>query len=128
MKKPFTLFSGYIPYRFPQIMAVLFLTICTINNITAQHFCTIQQPEAETVFFRKALHNVNGFYAAPLPVINTIRVHKTTKTGVYICRSEHAYAYHRYSCRGLGNCRAEVSRVSVSDAQRLGYRPCRICY
>lgn len=109
-------------------MAVLFLVVFTITNTTAQPACTIQQPPVKAGFFPAAHGVVLGLHAAPLPAFNAIFVHKPTKTVVYICRSEHAYAYHKYTCRGLSNCRAEVSRVSVYEAARMGYRPCKICY
>ncbi|PSJ77130.1 hypothetical protein C7N43_10355 [Sphingobacteriales bacterium UPWRP_1] len=109
-------------------MAVLFAVIFAINNMVAQPACSIQQPPSQTGVFRAAFCSVMGLYIPPLRAGNALCVHVPAKTGVYICRSEHAYAYHKYTCRGLSNCRAEVSRVSVSDAQRMGYRPCRICY
>ena len=47
---------------------------------------------------------------------------------VLICLSENAYAYHSHYCRGLNNCKERVRNVSVAEAERLGYRPCKICY
>lgn len=49
-------------------------------------------------------------------------------SSVYICRSKSAYAYHTHVCGGLSRCRAQISQVSVSEAVRLGYVPCKICY
>ncbi len=47
---------------------------------------------------------------------------------VLICESARAYAYHKYQCRGLANCRASIIRVSVQDAVNKGRKECRICY
>jgi len=43
----------------------------------------------------------------------------------YICKSPIAKKYH-YSetCDGLNNCRHEMERVSVDEAQKLGYVLC----
>jgi uncharacterized protein YgiM (DUF1202 family) len=63
---------------------------------------------------------------------NESNQHQNTKavneTSVLICNSNSAYAYHKYQCRGLSRCRHTVSKVSVGEAKRLGYVPCKICY
>ncbi|MGR6087358.1 MAG: hypothetical protein ACU4F9_04240 [Arcticibacter sp.] len=47
---------------------------------------------------------------------------------VLICESPNAVAYHAGYCRGLQRCTHNVARVSVTDAQKYGYRACQICY
>ena len=47
---------------------------------------------------------------------------------VMICRGSRAYAYHSRNCRGLSNCRSEISNVSISRAKQMGYSPCKNCY
>ena len=48
---------------------------------------------------------------------------------VYICNSKHAKAYHsRANCRGLNRCKYAPEKVSISDAEDRGLRPCKICY
>ncbi len=53
---------------------------------------------------------------------------KKVESYVLICNSSSAYAYHSYYCRGLNRCKSGTSKVSVSEAQNMGYRPCKICY
>jgi len=47
---------------------------------------------------------------------------------VLICDSPNAVAYHAFECRGLAKCTHGIVKVSESEAQRLGRRPCKICY
>jgi endonuclease YncB( thermonuclease family) len=51
-----------------------------------------------------------------------------TEAIVLICHGKSAYAYHTHYCSGLSRCRAGVSNVTKSEAERRGYRPCKICY
>ena len=54
---------------------------------------------------------------------------QTEQTFVYICTGEYAKAYHAYSdCRGLGNCRASIKKITKAEAQHNGRVPCKICY
>jgi uncharacterized protein YgiM (DUF1202 family) len=53
---------------------------------------------------------------------------KKVESYVLICNSSSAYAYHSYYCRGLNRCKSGVSKVTESEAQSRGYRPCKICY
>lgn len=48
---------------------------------------------------------------------------------VYICTGSGAYSYHNNrNCRGLNNCGGSIKQVTVSYAQSIGRKPCRICY
>lgn len=48
---------------------------------------------------------------------------------VYICMSKNAYAFHKYkTCNGLQRCSKEIKKVSVAQAEKAGYRKCKICY
>lgn len=47
---------------------------------------------------------------------------------VLVCNSSKAYAYHKYQCRGLSRCRSSISRITLSEAKRRGYKPCKNCY
>ena len=49
-------------------------------------------------------------------------------TTVLICESSGSYAFHSHKCSGLGNCRASIERISLSEAKSMGRRPCRYCY
>ncbi|MCG8687768.1 MAG: SH3 domain-containing protein, partial [Desulfobacterales bacterium] len=50
------------------------------------------------------------------------------ETTVLICNSKSSYSYHRYKCRGLSRCKAEINRLTLSNAKSSGYRACKICY
>ena len=48
---------------------------------------------------------------------------------VYICTGGSATKYHsRKTCKGLGNCKGEISAVSLSTATSQGRTACKICY
>lgn len=48
---------------------------------------------------------------------------------VYICMGGSATKYHsRKTCKGLGNCKGEISAVSLSTATSQGRTACKICY
>ena len=47
---------------------------------------------------------------------------------VMICISKTAYAYHSHECRGLARCTHKIETVSISEAKKAGYVPCKICY
>jgi|GEM_PF-1759080 len=51
-----------------------------------------------------------------------------TQPKVLICNSKSSYAYHSHYCHGLNRCKSGVSKVTVPEAKRQGYRPCKICY
>ena len=47
---------------------------------------------------------------------------------VLICNSKNAYGYHAYECRGLKQCKASISKVSLSTARKRGRKACGFCY
>ncbi len=48
---------------------------------------------------------------------------------VYICTGGSATKYHsRKTCKGLGNCKGEISAVSMGTATSQGRTACGICY
>lgn len=47
---------------------------------------------------------------------------------VLICNSSSSYAYHRYECRGLARCTHGVSKVTKTEAIRMGRKACGNCY
>ena len=48
---------------------------------------------------------------------------------VYICVSRSAHKYHRdRDCRGLAHCTHEIDKVTLSQAIKLGYTACKVCY
>ena len=53
---------------------------------------------------------------------------KTKADSVLICRSNTAYAYHLYECRGLARCAHKIIKVTLEQAKKMGYKPCKICY
>ena len=58
----------------------------------------------------------------------TLQSSAVENAAVLICKSSEAYAYHNYRCSGLARCKHEIVQVSIDEAQRLGYRSCKICY
>jgi len=53
----------------------------------------------------------------------------TTDTQVYICTGKYAKSYHATtSCRGMKACKGEIKKVSLSEAQKAGRKPCGYCY
>ena len=47
---------------------------------------------------------------------------------VLVCRSGTAYAYHDHECRGLAHCTHKIIKVTLEEARRMGFKPCKICY
>jgi len=48
---------------------------------------------------------------------------------VYICVSETGHKYYSDSdCRGLARCTHEIRKVTKSQAIKMGYSACKICY
>ena len=49
----------------------------------------------------------------------------TNANDVYICKSKGAKKYHLVEdCRGLSNCKAEISKVTLKEAQGQGKDLC----
>jgi len=49
----------------------------------------------------------------------------TTVADVYICKSKGGKKYHlSETCRGLSNCKAEIGKVTLKDAQSQGKTLC----
>ena len=64
-----------------------------------------------------------------LVLFPTSGLENDNKTIVYICYGTNAYAFHAYSsCRGLSNCKGEIRAISLDEAQKMGRKPCGICY
>lgn len=51
-----------------------------------------------------------------------------TPDSVYICQSRSAYAYHAYECRGLARCTHVIIKTTKTQAIKMGYKACKICY
>ncbi|MDR0385233.1 MAG: hypothetical protein LBH60_04065 [Prevotellaceae bacterium] len=51
-----------------------------------------------------------------------------SKDEVLICGSKAAYAYHSHECKGLSRCNSAVSKISLADAKKQGYKACGFCY
>lgn len=47
---------------------------------------------------------------------------------VYICISSGAAKYHSHICHGFNRCTHERKQVTLSEAIKRGYKPCKICY
>lgn len=53
----------------------------------------------------------------------------TASDKVYICTSSSATKYHNSDkCWGLNRCKSKIEKVSIDDAEEMGYTPCKICY
>lgn len=52
-----------------------------------------------------------------------------SETIVFICTGASSQCYHRIeTCRGLHFCSGEIREMTVSSAQSLGRRECKICH
>lgn len=48
-----------------------------------------------------------------------------TETEVYLCNSKGGKKYHlTKDCKGLGNCKAEIIKVTLSEAKERGKTLC----
>lgn len=48
---------------------------------------------------------------------------------VWICASSGAKTYHKTkACSGLNNCKAAKKEITLKEAEKMGRRPCKICY
>lgn len=56
------------------------------------------------------------------------RSYRAKADSVLICRSSNAYAYHSYECKGLARCTHKIIKVTIEEARKMGYKPCKICY
>lgn len=53
----------------------------------------------------------------------------SSDTVVYVCGGPKSKRYHKTDkCKGLCRCSVEVGRITLREAERSGYTPCRICY
>lgn len=51
------------------------------------------------------------------------------KEKVYICAGGSSKCYHESrNCHGLSRCSKEIKNVTISEAEKQGRRPCKICY
>jgi predicted lipoprotein with Yx(FWY)xxD motif len=49
----------------------------------------------------------------------------TASTDVYLCNSKGGKRYHfKKDCRGLSNCQAEIKKVTLDDAKKIGKTIC----
>ncbi|AMP99153.1 hypothetical protein AY601_2258 [Pedobacter cryoconitis] len=47
---------------------------------------------------------------------------------VYICISKGSEKYHSHVCHGFKRCTHERKQVTLNEAVKRGYKPCKICY
>ena len=62
------------------------------------------------------------------PKQETTKPEPKKEATVLICNSKSSYAYHKYRCRGLNNCKSGVLTVTLSKAKEMGRTPCKNCY
>lgn len=54
---------------------------------------------------------------------------QSADTYVYVCDSETSTSFHsNKDCRGLQKCTHEIIVITAKDAEKMGKRPCKICY
>jgi len=54
---------------------------------------------------------------------------KAVADSVWICVSPTGHKYHNdRDCRGLNRCTHEIRKVSKTQAIKMGYSSCKICY
>jgi hypothetical protein len=47
---------------------------------------------------------------------------------VYVCDGPKSVAYHSTrNCNGLNNCSTSIREITLSEANKIGRRACRIC-
>lgn len=47
------------------------------------------------------------------------------ESNVFICDSPNSIAYHyKRDCRGLNNCKHEVKKTTVAEAEKIGLKLC----
>ncbi len=47
---------------------------------------------------------------------------------VYVCDGPKSIAYHSTrNCNGLNNCSTSIREITLSEANKIGRRACRIC-
>ncbi len=74
------------------------------------------------VIFCCAIVAFNGNYNAPQQL-------QTQDSYVYVCTGKYATKYHRYKgCKGLGNCKASIVKMTKQEAEKRGKTPCSLCY
>ena len=57
------------------------------------------------------------------------QVAQAKATYVYVCTGSYATKYHsRSNCRGLGNCKGQIVKITEEQAQKQGRPPCKLCY
>lgn len=48
---------------------------------------------------------------------------------VYVCTGPSATKYHDSDeCWGLNRCKNRIKKVSIEEAEEMGYDSCKICY
>ena len=60
--------------------------------------------------------------------VDTSYVNRISAEMVLICKSKDAVAYHSHECGGLKRCSHTISKVSKSEAIKMGLRACKKCY
>lgn len=63
-----------------------------------------------------------------LIVLSSLFLGSFKEETVLICDSVNATAYHTHQCNGLSKCTHEVKTITLSEAKKLGYKPCGFCY
>ena len=54
---------------------------------------------------------------------------ESSDTVVWICTGPKSECYHKhFGCRGLNSCSGEIKKVTISTAQQMHRRQCKICY
>lgn len=98
---------------------VLFVLIMLIQglNCANTHDSVILKPLEEKG--DSGGYNIDGAFSS---------VKEQGKDTVMICNSRGAKAYHRYKCRGLNKCKADIQKTTVGLAGSKGLRACKICY
>jgi len=66
--------------------------------------------------------------STPEPQTDNSNQGKVVTQEVIICNGSSAYAYHKYYCGGLSNCKGGIEKVSVEKALEEDRTPCGNCY
>lgn len=72
---------------------------------------------------------VLAFLLIPTISLNADEHQAIEQNKVYVVMSNTAKAYHsNLKCKGLKNATHPIKQVSIEEAQKMGRKPCKICY
>lgn len=72
---------------------------------------------------------INTTFVSAREYLHSDHFVESNNTIVYYCTGPNAKKYHRSSnCKGLRKCSCSIVKCSKSEAEKKGFKPCKICY